>query len=167
MKWSESWSVMSDSLQPRGLYSSWGFPGQNTGVGSLSFLQGFFSIQGLNPSLPHCRQTLYQLSHQGRKFWNRIRRCFLKLVILSSTHWQQGICKRLDWSTVTEHSEGKKRKDLSQNCLFQEDKNYCKWKHMEVHTVKSEFSFKSTGRKKWGEDFIWMVNIIAVIIFGF
>ena len=40
-------------------------PGQNTGVGSLSLLQGIFPTQGLNPGLPHCRQILYQLSHQG------------------------------------------------------------------------------------------------------
>ena len=40
-------------------------PGQNTGVGSLSLRQGIFPIQGLNPGLPHCGQTLYQLSHKG------------------------------------------------------------------------------------------------------
>ena len=40
-------------------------PGQNTGVGSLSFLQGIFPTQGSNPGPPHCRQILYQLSHQG------------------------------------------------------------------------------------------------------
>ena len=40
-------------------------PGQNIGVGSLSFLQGIFPTQGSNPSLPHCRWILYQLSHQG------------------------------------------------------------------------------------------------------
>ena len=56
---------MSDSLQPHGLYSSWISPGQNTGVGSLSLLQGIFPIQGSNPGLPHCRQIPYQLSHQG------------------------------------------------------------------------------------------------------
>ena len=33
-------SVVFDSLQPRGLYSPWNSPGQNTGVGSLSLLQG-------------------------------------------------------------------------------------------------------------------------------
>ena len=38
--------------------------GHNTGVGSLSLLQGIFSTQGLNPALPHCRQILYQLSHK-------------------------------------------------------------------------------------------------------
>ena len=55
-------SVVSDSLRPRGLYSPWNSPGQNTGVGSLSLLQGIFPTQGWNPSLPHCRQILYQLS---------------------------------------------------------------------------------------------------------
>ena len=39
--------------------------GQNTGVGSLSLLQGFFPTQGLNPGLPHCRRIVYQLSHMG------------------------------------------------------------------------------------------------------
>ena len=41
------------------------FFGQNTGVGSLSFLQGAFPTQGSNPGLPHCRQILYQQSHKG------------------------------------------------------------------------------------------------------
>ena len=48
----ESHSVVSDSLQLRGLYSPWSSPGQNTGVGSLSLLLGIFSAQGLNPGLP-------------------------------------------------------------------------------------------------------------------
>ena len=37
---------------------------ENTGVGSLSLLQGIFSIQELNQGLLHCRQILYQLSDQ-------------------------------------------------------------------------------------------------------
>ena len=32
---------------------------------SLSLLQGIFPTQGSNPGLPHCRQILFQLSHQG------------------------------------------------------------------------------------------------------
>ena len=39
--------------------------GQNTGVGSLSLLQGLFPTQGSNPGLPHCTRVLYQLSHKG------------------------------------------------------------------------------------------------------
>ena len=56
---------MSDSLWPHGLYSRWNSPGQNTGVGSLSLLQGIFPTQGLNPGPPHYSQILYQLSHKG------------------------------------------------------------------------------------------------------
>ena len=41
------------------------FPGNSTGVGCHFLLQGIFPTQGLNPGLPHCRQTLYRLSHQG------------------------------------------------------------------------------------------------------
>ena len=54
--WSESCSVVSNSLWPLGLYSPWNSPGQNTGVGSLSLLQGLFPTQGSNPGLPHCRR---------------------------------------------------------------------------------------------------------------
>ena len=35
--WSESCSVLSDSLWPHGLYSSWNSPGQSTGMGSVQF----------------------------------------------------------------------------------------------------------------------------------
>ena len=65
LKWSKNRSVVSDSLQSHGLYSPWNSPGQNTGVGSLSFLRGIFPTQGSNPRLPYCRLILYQLSHQG------------------------------------------------------------------------------------------------------
>ena len=43
-----SHSVVSDSLRPHGLYSCWNSLGQNTGVGSLSLLQGISPTQGLN-----------------------------------------------------------------------------------------------------------------------
>ena len=52
-------------MQPHGLYSPWNSPGQNTGVGSLSLLQGIFWTQESNRGLLHCRQILYQLSYQG------------------------------------------------------------------------------------------------------
>ena len=52
-------------LQPTRLLHPWDFPGKNTGVGCHFLLQEIFPTQGLNPSLPHCRLTLYLLSHQG------------------------------------------------------------------------------------------------------
>jgi len=50
------------TLRSHGLYSPWNSPGQNTGVGSLSLLQGIFLTQELNWSLLHCSRILYQLS---------------------------------------------------------------------------------------------------------
>ena len=77
--WSESWSILLNSLWPHG----WNSLGKNTEVGSL--LQGIFPTQGLNLGLPQCRQITYHLSHQrnprilewlaqpfsGRSFWPR------------------------------------------------------------------------------------------------
>ena len=62
---SESYSVMSTSMRPHGLWSPWNSPGQNTGLGSLSLLQGIFPTQGSNAGLLHCRWILCQLSHKG------------------------------------------------------------------------------------------------------
>ena len=62
---SENRSVMSNSLWSHGLYNPWNSPGQNTGVDSLSLLQGIFPTQGSNPGLLHCRWILYQLSQKG------------------------------------------------------------------------------------------------------
>ena len=64
-----SCSIMSDSLQPHGLYParllcSWDFPGKNTGVDSHFLLQGIFLTQWLNPHL------LYLLHWQEDYFIN-------------------------------------------------------------------------------------------------
>ena len=49
----------------------WNSPGQNTGVGSLSLLQGIFPFQGLSPGLPHGRWILDQLSNKGSpRIWS-------------------------------------------------------------------------------------------------
>ena len=78
---SDSRSVVSDSLQPHGLYTPWNSPGENAGVGSFSVLQGIFPTQGLNPGLPHCRKILYQLSYKGpRQCVKKQRRYFANKV---------------------------------------------------------------------------------------
>ena len=58
------------TLRPHELSSTrllrpWSFPGKSTGVGCRLLLQGLFLTQGSSAVLPHCRQTLYRLSHQG------------------------------------------------------------------------------------------------------
>ena len=62
---SESRSVVYDSLRLHELYSPWNSPGQNAWVGSLFLLQGIFPTRGLNPSIPHCQRSFYQLSNKG------------------------------------------------------------------------------------------------------
>ena len=64
-------SVVSSSLPPLGLQPArllcpWDSPGQNTGVGSHSCLQGIFPTQGSNPGLLYCRQILCHLRLGGR-----------------------------------------------------------------------------------------------------
>ena len=59
-------------------------PGQNTGVGSLSFLQGIFPIQGLNTWVLHCRLILYQLSYQGSPILKILIKIYLMLIIYST-----------------------------------------------------------------------------------
>ena len=61
---SESCPVVSNSLWPHGIYSPWNSPRKNTGVSSISLLQGICPTQGSNPGIPNCRQILHQLSHK-------------------------------------------------------------------------------------------------------
>ena len=57
-------SVLSDSLRPHGLYSPRNSPAQNTGVGSLSPLQGLFPTQD-RTQVSRIAGEFFQLSHKG------------------------------------------------------------------------------------------------------
>ena len=61
-------------------------PGQNTGVGNHSLLQGIFPTQGSNSGLPYCRQILYHLSHQGSQGFYWTTREILKLNLKKKNH---------------------------------------------------------------------------------
>ena len=57
-------------LRPRGLHSPWNSPGQNTGVGSLSLLQGIFPTRGSNPGLPDCRWIFTSwVTREAQEYW--------------------------------------------------------------------------------------------------
>ena len=90
-KWKWSCSVVSDSLRPYGLQPTrllhpWDFTGKSAGVDCHFLLQGIFPTQESNPGLPHCKQTLYRLSHQES---------FLKLETINSSSktWHSGFKK--------------------------------------------------------------------------
>ena len=80
-------------------------PGKNTGVGCHTFLQGILPTQGSNSGLPHYRQILYCLSHEGSPGWGHGNP--LQYSSLEDPHgWRSltvhGVPKRHD--RVTKHS---------------------------------------------------------------
>ena len=68
---SESHTAVSDSLQPHRLYNPWNSPDQNTGVGSLSLLQGIFpgipGIPGIKPRSPALQANSLPAEPQGKQ----------------------------------------------------------------------------------------------------
>jgi len=62
---SESLSVMSDSLQPHGLYSPWNSPGQNTRMGSFPF-PGDLPKPGIEPKSPALREDSLPAEPPGK-----------------------------------------------------------------------------------------------------
>ena len=74
---SAPWQSQWESLSPVQLFAtpwtvacqallSMGFSRQEYWMGSHALLQGIFPTQGSNLGIPHCRQILYHLRHQGR-----------------------------------------------------------------------------------------------------
>ena len=74
------------------IYSPWNSPGQNTGVGSLSLLPN----PVIEPRSSHCRQVLYQLSHQGNPRILRVG----SLSLLSGSSWPR------NWNGVSCTADG-------------------------------------------------------------
>ena len=87
---------LSDSFLPRRLYPTtllhpWDFASKSTGVACHFLLQRIFPTQGQNPGLPHCRQTLYRLSHQGSPTKTKLQFLLSQNEILSQSFRDQMI----------------------------------------------------------------------------
>ena len=63
-------------------------------MGCPFLLQEIFPTQGLNPGLPHCRQTLYRLSHQGEGLFDVIF-VFAMTFLVNMLFSRQGVCSSL------------------------------------------------------------------------
>ena len=85
---------MSDSLQPYGLYSAWNSPGQNTGVGSLSLLQGIFPTQSFNPGFPLMAENILLLFSDFGQYWTSFLCICCSVAKLCLT-----LCESVDCST--------------------------------------------------------------------
>ena len=96
--------VVSNSLHPHGLQHSrllcpWISPGKNSGVGTHSFLQGIFPVQGLKPF----RKVLYGLSHQRSHInWN-----FLLTILPDYWNYSKEINGKLSLPEIQSESYGK------------------------------------------------------------
>ena len=109
-KWKWSRSVVPDSYRPYGLQPTrllhpWDFPGNSTGVDCHCLLQRIILTQGLNPGLPHCRQTFYHLSHQG-SHWHVYAHTFIynySLKRVKNIYPKMYICKILSHLCVHRH----------------------------------------------------------------
>ena len=89
---------------------SMNFPGKSTGVGCHFLLQGIFPTQGLDPGLPHCRQTFLSSKPPGKPFlggevyksqensYSGVDdRSVITLQILIS---RKNICLQIRWSSI-------------------------------------------------------------------
>ena len=88
------------------LLCPWDSPGKSTGMGCHFLLQGIFPAQGSSPGLPHCRQMLYRLSHQGNTCTHPQYSC------LGSPHAQRHLvgcsprdCKELDTTELLSRAQ--------------------------------------------------------------
>ena len=131
---SESYSIMSNSLQPHGLYNPWDSPGQNTRVGSYSLLQGIFSTQGLNPGLPHCRQMIYQLSHHGSLHWAFLTRASQVALVVENPPANAGDTRDMDFIPGSGRSPGEGSNNLLQYSYLENPMDRGVWWAM-VHRV--------------------------------
>ena len=118
LKWSETRSVVSNSLRPHGLYGPWNSPGQNAGVSSLSLLQGIFPTQELNWGLLHCRWILYQLSYQG-----------------SPNVQEWGLNEIMDAKPTEAHGDLSRNVSTYHNCSLHMVSYDCKWFHLRTSKI--------------------------------
>ena len=82
---------------PHGLYRPWNSPGQNTGVGSVSLLQGIFPTQGSNPGLPHCRRIFLPAEPPEKPKNTGVGSLSLLQRIFLTQEWNQGLlqCRQI------------------------------------------------------------------------
>ena len=82
---------------------------KNTGVGSLSLLQGIFPTQESNRGLLHCRRILYQLTYQGSPMiyellllllsrFSRVRLCVTPQTAAHQAPLYLGFSRQEHWS---------------------------------------------------------------------
>ena len=60
-----------------------------------SLLQQIFPTQGSNPGLPHCRQTLYCLSHQGSPLKGAMNKIFVNFFSVCHSLFSPNLMRKI------------------------------------------------------------------------
>ena len=82
------------------LYSPWNSPGQNTGVGSLSLLQGNLPNPGMEPRSPALQVDSLPTELSGKPTLKRLTTWFF---LLSTVRFNISVEKGEEWSSVGFH----------------------------------------------------------------
>ena len=99
---SESCSVVSDSLQPHGLYSPWNSIDQNTKVGCHTLLQGIFPTQ-VKPRSPASQADSLPAEPQG-KSWSSTKKFTIHMETQKTPNSQSSLEKE-EWSWRNQTSD--------------------------------------------------------------
>ena len=157
--WKRKWKSL--SLWPQGLYSPWNSPGHNTGVGSLSLLQGIFPTQGTNPGLLYCRPILYQLSYQNltifKIFLRRDGWWYEQIWFFSffggenTVYWILFIeyCLSPSGSSVSISGSGFSKRPM------QDVRSWCKRESV----FNSKMALWLSGQQKWGHQWVFRFHV--------
>ena len=153
-KWSVTHSVMSDSLQPLGLYSPWNSPSLNTGEGSRSLLQGIFPTQGLNPGLSTLQADSLPAEPPGKPFlsFTFIEKVFGAMHFTLVTSFNEAysfwyLVFSLLWS-LRNSKESVCIFVFNQSCLIQCTILVSRWKHIFLEVISAFVSLWSENEEE-------------------
>ena len=133
---SENHSVMSDSLQPHGLYSPWNFLGQNTGVSSLFPVQGDLPNPGIEPRSPALQVDSSPAEPLGKPKNTEVGSLSLLqgILLTQESNWGLPQCRQIHYQLSYQGSPGSKEYRL-QNWIRlkkKKKKNYEKQRNYEL-----------------------------------
>ena len=138
-------SVMSDSLWPRGPYSPWNSPGQNTGVGSLIPSPGDLPNPGIKPRSPAMQDSLPAESQGKPENTGEDGLSFLQEIFLTQElNWGLPHCRRILYQLSYQGSQT------------------TKWSERMINKIQNEYFCAGGGQTRGFKDIGDVHNILKL-----
>ena len=118
MKWSESHSVVSESLRPHGLYSPWNSPGHNTEVGKPFSSLGDLPNPGIETRYPTLQVDSLPAEPQGKPKNTGVGSLSLLQQIFPTHESNRGPCNAGGFFTNWAIREAPQFRGETMNCFF-------------------------------------------------